>query len=198
MVPACLLLSQPLFFRQFELMVVTLIGYRGRGKSSIAGPLAARLGCRWVDADPAIEQRAGKSISEIFATDGEPAFRQLEREVIAGLLQEEELVLAAGGGAILDAGTRTAMRAAGPVVWLTAPVAELAQRIEGDQTTGDRRPQLTQTGGLAEIEQVLRQREPLYRECAHLECGTSGREIEAIVTEILAGLGPWLSGNQNS
>ena len=176
-------------------MVVTLIGARGSGKTTVATPLAARLGYRQVDADDEIEQRAGRSISEIFATDGEGEFRRLEREVIADLLAGDELVLAAGGGAILDAATRTAMRAAGPVIWLTAPVEELARRIAEDASTAGRRPNLTAAGGgLAEIEQVLRQREDLYRQCAHLECSTRGREPDEIAAALCDDLKPWLSG----
>src|SRR6185369_11029470 len=146
-------------------MVITLIGYRGSGKSTVAAPLAERLGWSWIDADAVIEQRAGCSIREIFAAEGEPGFRRRERDVLSELLRGDKLVIAAGGGAILSAETRADMRAAGPVVWLRASVETLAARIAGDATTAERRPNLV-SGGVQEICDLLAFREPLYRECA--------------------------------
>ncbi len=148
-------------------MVITLIGYRGSGKSTLAAPLAERLGWDWIDADVEIERRAGKTIREIFKDSGEPAFRQWERDVLADLLSRSNLVVAAGGGAILDPATRESMRSAGLVVWLKASLETLAARIESDPTTAARRPNLTAAGGLGEIEKLLARREPLYRQCAH-------------------------------
>ena len=101
-------------------MILTLIGTRGTGKSTVAPLLAERLGWDWIDADVELERRAGRSIREIFASDGEPVFRALERQNLLELLQRDRLVLAAGGGAILNADTRRDFRAAGPVVWLQA------------------------------------------------------------------------------
>jgi shikimate kinase len=167
-------------------MVITLIGYRGSGKSSVAAPLAARLGWDWTDADALIEQRAGKTIREMFATDGEPYFRALERQAMADLLARERLIIAAGGGAVLDPQTRARIRAAGPAVWLHAPAAMLAARIAGDASTAERRPQLTSRGSLEEVAEVLARREPLYRECASLAVDTTALTIPEIVERIVA------------
>src|SRR5579871_5566885 len=123
-------------------MVLSLIGYRGCGKSSVAPSLASRLGWEWIDADAVIEERAGCTIREIFARHGEPHFRELERKVMAELLGREGIVIAAGGGAVLDADTRRLLKAAGPVVWLRASVATLERRINQDVTTAARRPAL--------------------------------------------------------
>lgn len=169
-------------------MIVTLIGYRGSGKTSVAPPLAAALGCGWIDADEEIERRAGCSIREIFAKEGEPAFRELEKQVLAELLGAENLVLAAGGGAILDQQTRARMKAAGTVVWLRASVETLAARLNADDSTTDRRPDLTPEGGRREIERLLAQRAPLYRDCADVLVETDGRTVEEIVARILAAL----------
>ncbi len=169
-------------------MVITLIGYRGCGKTTVGALLSARLGWTCVDADEELERRAGRSIREIFAADGEAAFRTLEREVVAELLAKDRLVLAAGGGAILAEETRVRMRASGPVVWLRAPVADLARRISADSTTAGRRPQLTDAGVTAEIESVLHGREPLYRAAATIVIDTGGRspaEVTAAVYEAL-------------
>lgn len=150
-------------------MIVTLIGYRGTGKTTLAAPLAKRLGWDWLDADVELERRAGRTIKEIFATDGEPEFRCLERGLLSELLtQSENLVLAAGGGAILNEATRRDLRIAGPVIWLQASADSIEKRLATDPTTGQRRPNLTAAGGRAEIDRLLAIREPLYRDCATL------------------------------
>jgi shikimate kinase len=164
-------------------MVVTLIGYRGSGKTTVASQLAARLAYDWIDADAVIEESAGCSIRDIFAAEGEAGFRRREREAITRLLQRDRLVLAVGGGAILNADTRRDMKAAGPVVWLQASVEVLAGRIAADPTTAGRRPNLA-GGGTAEIAQLLTQREPLYRECATLSIFTDQLAIPEIVDRI--------------
>lgn len=168
-------------------MRITLIGYRGCGKSTLAPLLARRLGCDWVDADVVIEQQAGCTIKEIFAREGEPGFRQREAAVLADLLRRDPVVSAAGGGAILNPQTRQSMRAAGPVVWLQAPLDTLAARIAGDATTAERRPNLA-GGGTAEIAQLLAFREPLYREAATLTVDAGNRSPADLVDEILAQL----------
>lgn len=169
-------------------MVITLIGYRGCGKSSVAGPLAKRLGWRWIDADTEIERRAGKTIRDIFTQDGEPAFRQIEHDVMADLLSENQLVLAAGGGAVLNDDTRRRAREAGPVVWLKASVETLAGRITADESTAARRPNLTAKTVTEEIAEVLAQREPIYDECATLTVDTGSHTPDEIVEVILASL----------
>ena len=168
-------------------MVITLIGYRGTGKSKLAGPLAVRLGWDWIDADVELERRAGRSIQEIFATDGEPEFRRLERDLLAELLQRDRLVVAAGGGAILNEATRADMRRAGPVVWLQASAATIERRLATDPTTGQRRPNLTSTGGRTEIEWLLATREPLYRECATIVLDTENASTAELVDVIAGG-----------
>jgi shikimate kinase len=169
-------------------MVVTLIGYRGSGKTAVAAPLAARLGWEWADADALIEERAGRTIREIFAADGEPAFRALERDVMAELLARDRLVVAAGGGAVLNPDTRREMQEGGPVVWLKADASILEQRIRDDALTAARRPPLTALVGRGEIESLLRIREPLYRECATFSIDAGRLGVDAIVAEIVSAL----------
>lgn len=165
--------------------MLTLIGYRATGKTTLARLLAGRLGWDWIDADVEIEQRAGCSIARIFAEQGEAAFRDLEAQVIADLCRRSRLVLAAGGGAPLRPENRQAMRAAGKVVWLQATPETVHRRMTGDATTAGRRPNLTQQGGLAEIVHLLQQREPIYRQTADLEVDTEGKSPEQLVGEIL-------------
>ena len=101
-------------------MNLTLIGYRGTGKSTVARLVADRLGWLWVDADAYIEQHAGRTIREIFDTAGEPDFREREAAAIQELTAREHVVIAAGGGAILCAESRAAIKEAGMTVWLVA------------------------------------------------------------------------------
>jgi shikimate kinase len=173
-------------------MNLVLIGYRATGKTTLARLLAERLGWDWTDADVEIERRAGKSIARIFAEDGEPAFRDLEAEVIADLCRRSRLVLAAGGGAPMRRESRQAMRAAGKVVWLRARPETIHARMSGDATTSARRPDLTDKGGLEEIVELLARREPVYRQTAHLEIDTGAKSPDALAAEILrcAGLAP--------
>ncbi len=148
-------------------MNIYLIGYRGTGKTTVARLLAARLGWPVVDADERLEQTAGRSIAEIFAADGEKAFRDLESSVLEQLATRNPCVISLGGGVELRERNREVLRG-GRVVWLRAPAAELWARITRDPTSGGRRPNLTASGGLAEVEQLLNAREPFYRQCADL------------------------------
>ncbi len=169
--------------------LITLIGYRGSGKSSVAAPLAEQRGYDWIDADDEIERVTGKTIAEIFAEGGEPHFRQIERSVMQQLLSGDQRVIAAGGGAILNDQTRAEMKQAGPVIWLKADAADLIQRIDGDSTTGSRRPALTASNSqLEEVETLLAQRDPLYRDAATLTIETGGKTVSEIVAEIIAAL----------
>lgn len=175
-------------------MVITLIGYRGTGKSTLAAPLAQRLGWEWLDADVELERRAGRTIKDIFATDGEPEFRRLERELLSELLKRDRLVLAAGGGAIQNEATRTDMQAAGPVIWLQASVETIERRLATDPTTGQRRPNLTSSGGREEIERLLTIREPLYRECATITLNADNTSAEQLVEAVLRHLPAMIQG----
>lgn len=156
----------------------------------MAPRLASKLNFDWVDADVELEKTTGRSIREIFATDGEAEFRRLEREVIARLLQRDRLVLAAGGGAILNEATRKEIRQAGPVVWLQASVETIARRILRDDTnaTSGHRPRLTGLTGIEEIRSLLAVREPLYRECATIQVVAECSSLESLVQKVLAQL----------
>lgn len=169
-------------------MIVTLIGYRGCGKSSVGPLLAARLGCDCVDSDDQVEVAAGKSIAEIFQQDGEAAFRQIETDVLNQLLLRSNLVVAAGGGAILAEINRQRMRSAGPVVWLKASVATLAARITSDQTSATRRPSLTGRTVESEIADVLNTRIPLYQQAATMTVDADFASPEQLAAQIFAAL----------
>jgi shikimate kinase len=170
-------------------MILTLIGYRATGKTTLAKLLAARLGWQWIDADAEIERLAGKTIARIFAEDGEPVFRDLEARVIADLCRRDRLVLAAGGGAPMREENRTAMKQSGKVVWLTARPETILKRMSADAATARQRPNLTDRGPLEEIVHLLDQRETAYGEAADLKVDTEQRSPEDLADEILTGLG---------
>lgn len=162
--------------------LIYLIGYRGTGKSTAARLLAERLGWQWVDADALLEERQGRTIQQIFASDGELGFRAMEADLLAELAGGERQVIACGGGVILREDNRARLQA-GVCVWLTADAETIWQRLQTDPTTAQRRPPLT-VGGKTEIEELLERRDPLYRACADVQVNTVGRKPEDVVAEI--------------
>ncbi len=152
-------------------MSILLVGYRGSGKSTIGRKLADRLWQRFVDTDDMIVRRAGKSIRDIFEQEGEAAFREIEHQVLHEALLLEDQVIALGGGAILRADNRQAIKeSAHRVIYLKCDPEVLAQRIAADPNTAASRPALTPGRTSAEeVAEILAQREPLYREVMHAE-----------------------------
>jgi shikimate kinase len=165
---------------------LSLIGLRGTGKSTVGRLLAGRLGRGFADADVELEARAGRPIRAIFAEDGEPAFRDWEERVITELTARPGLVLATGGGVVLRPANRERLRAYGPVVWLAAAPEVLAARLAADARGVADRPALTAAGTLAELAEVLRAREPLYRGLADLVVATDGRTPEQVADAVAA------------
>ncbi len=168
-----------------------LIGMRGSGKSTIARLVAHELGWNWLDADDELEKRYGQSIRAIFAAEGEAGFREKESDVLAQLCRLARHVIATGGGIVLREHNRALLRSSGRIVWLTADIETLWQRVQADSATTERRPPLT-IGGRAETEEIIQLREPLYRQCADYVVDTTGREPNDIAAEILR----WMSERQ--
>lgn len=164
--------------------LVFLIGYRGCGKTTVAKELAKQLKYECVDSDQQVETRAGKRIAEIFSEEGEAAFRDLESKAIAEICERQKTVVALGGGAVLREENRNRLAKAGVVVWLTASVDTLAERLAADSATLAMRPNLTAAGGKAEIAAILSERTPLYRQCATLVIDTEGKRPTEIAKEI--------------
>jgi shikimate kinase len=168
---------------------ISLIGYRGCGKTSVAHELAQLLNWETVDSDQHVESSIGKSIRSIFELAGEPAFRQYERAAIVDLLARRYTILSTGGGAILQANTRADLKTRGPVIWLTATPNTIRQRLSLDPATSTQRPALTSQGVSGEIEQILATREPLYRECATHQLSTDDQSPRELAAEIVSFLG---------
>jgi len=168
--------------------VIFLIGYRGSGKTTVARLLAEALGWSWLDADEVLEQRHGKTIRQIFATEGEAAFRDKEEAILAELCKLERHVIATGGGVVLRESNRNRLKSSGRVVWLTADVETIHQRLQDDAITSERRPALTSSPARTEITDMLKQREPHYRECAKVIVSSVGRLPSEVVNEICESL----------
>jgi shikimate kinase len=162
-----------------------LIGMMGSGKTTIGRALAERLGYGFLDSDEVIQSRTGRTVREIFESEGEPAFRHLEAQALIDALDwREPLVVAAAGGVVLAEHNRVVLRErAARIIWLTAPVDVLAKRAE----TGGHRPLLDE-GAVESMERLYTTREPLYRELAQQIVASDDRPIADIVTEIVDAL----------
>jgi shikimate kinase len=167
---------------------LVLIGYRGVGKTSVACELADRLNRDWFDADVVLEHTAGKTIAQIFAEGGEPAFRDWEGRIIEQLAKHRGAIIATGGGAILRETNRKALARNGRFVWLQASPETIHARIQADAATAARRPSLTRLGELDEIRALLAERGPIYAELAEATIDTEGKSVAELADEILAAL----------
>ncbi len=160
--------------------MIVLVGFMGAGKTTVGHLLAAELGLPFADSDQVIEQRAGRPIREIFAEDGEAAFRALEHQVIAELLDGPDLVLALGGGAAEHPRTRGTLGShpRAQVVYLQVGYARALQRVGGDGG----RPMLARP----DLPAVYERRLTAYAEVAALTVATDDRRPETIIEDILA------------
>jgi shikimate kinase/3-dehydroquinate synthase len=160
---------------------IFLVGLMGAGKTTIGRLLARKLGKRFVDSDHEIEARTGASIPWIFEIEGEASFRRREQQVIAQLVNEPGIVLATGGGAILSAENRAALKNGGTVIYLRANVSSILVRTSHDKN----RPLLQTADPRRKLEELTEQREPLYREIADLVIDTGRPNVQSMVHTIL-------------
>jgi len=163
---------------------IILVGPMGSGKSAVGKQLARTLGLAFIDSDAAIENRTGVDIAYIFEKEGESGFRQREREIIAELTAREHLVIATGGGAVLDEENRERLAARGTVVYLRTTVAQQLERTRNSTT----RPLLFDRDPATVLRELMEVRAPLYEQVADLVVDTGGRRVGAVVSEICAKL----------
>ena len=146
---------------------IILVGFMASGKTSVGRALAERTGWTLIDVDDVIVARAGKPIHRIFAEDGEPAFRELESQVIADLCTGERQVIASGGGSFVSERNRDGMLAGGRVFFLSASPATILRRVQEEDAGGPIRPLLAVEDPEARIAELLAQRLPAYTQAHH-------------------------------
>jgi shikimate kinase len=164
-------------------MNLFLVGMMGAGKSTVGRHLARALGYRFLDADTAIEAVAGRSIPELFHSEGENGFRELESEVLGRIASFHSLVVATGGGVVTRPVNWGHLRQ-GVVVWLDAPLELLLQRLAADPTP---RPLMRGPDPSERLRSLLQERTPLYAQ-ADLSVRQDGRAPEAVAAQILEAL----------
>lgn len=169
--------------------IIVLVGPMGSGKSTVARIIGKKLGWRVCDLDLLITEKTGMTIPEIFARKGEAYFRRLERELLDEVLCGKELVVATGGGAVLDPENRRVMKERGIVFYLRAEVKELCRRLR----TGQGRPLLA--GGEPEkiLARLAEEREAFYRE-AQVTVNTKGLTPEAVAERVIAAVSNVVAG----
>jgi shikimate kinase len=159
---------------------IFLVGPMGAGKSAVGKHLARMLGRDFRDSDAEIEARTGVDIAFIFEKEGESGFRRREREVIEALTAHDGVVLATGGGAVLEPANRAALASRGLVVYLEASVDQQLQRTR----LSSHRPLLAAPDPAARLAALMAEREPLYRALARLTIPTDGRMVREVAQEI--------------
>ena len=167
--------------------IIILIGYRGSGKSSVGTQLAKRLGWAWSDSDEEIEADLDGTIADFFAQSGEASFRELETAAIKNLISKADKrgqVISLGGGAPMFNDNPSLWKDVACCVYLRGTAETLYQRISGDESSEDRRPDLTDQGGLAEVQKMLDLRGETYEACADFIVDVDVKAIEVIVDQI--------------
>ena len=157
---------------------IVLSGFMASGKTTVGTILAKSTGMPLVDTDDVIEQEVGQAVTEIFANDGETRFRELERRVVAVESAREGIVLAVGGGAVLDERNVTELKKRGILYFLDVTAGEVASRVGEDSS----RPLLP--GDSSDIESLMRERARTYRDTADVVVPTSGRDPRDVAGEI--------------
>ena len=160
---------------------VFLIGMMGAGKTTVGRLLAHALGFEFIDADRELEARSGALIATIFSVEGEEGFRKRESMLLDELSQRPGIVLATGGGAVLNADTRRRLKERGLVVYLRATGDEIHRRTRNDRS----RPLLQSADPRARIDELLAQRKPLYEATAHLTFQSASANPRRLVRRLL-------------
>ena len=160
---------------------IVLVGFMGTGKTRIGQDVAKRLGLRFVDMDDCIVERAGKPIPEIFADDGEPHFRSIERQVVIDLAGETGHVIATGGGVVLNPDNIRDFNEQGLVICLSATPEVILERVQHDTN----RPLLNADDKMAKIRGILDTRQPLYDAIPN-QIDTSEMTVDDVVDRVVA------------
>ena len=171
-------------------MNIILIGYRCTGKTSVGKKISERLHMPFYDTDELVKNHTGKTIREIVEEKGWESFRKEEKSVVRELSSLVDTIIAAGGGAVVDAENRDALKRNGLFLWLTADARTIVERMKNDRVAIEQRPPLSSDGLERETSEILQKRTPIYRQLADFTIDTSGKEIDAIADEACNLLAP--------
>ena len=162
---------------------IALIGFMGTGKTAVGRALAKKLNKQFVELDSLIEKKAGKSIPDIFQQEGEIAFRELEIETAREVAQGKNMVIACGGGIILNKINIDRLRQEAVIVYLTASSGVILKRTARD---GTRRPLLEVADPTLTIRELLKFRKPCYERASDIQINTSKLDMDSVVEQIIA------------
>ncbi|HLX23161.1 MAG TPA: shikimate kinase [Usitatibacter sp.] len=163
---------------------IFLVGMMGAGKTTLGKSLAQRMGHAFLDTDRVLVERTGVPVATIFEIEGEAGFRKRESAVLAEIAGHDGYVVATGGGIVLDETNRRVMRESGMVVYLRARLENLWERTRHDTT----RPLLSTPDPRGTLQALLEEREPLYREAAHVVVDTGSQTSSTLVNRVLSAL----------
>jgi shikimate kinase len=163
---------------------IFLVGMMGAGKTTVGRALATRMKREFVDTDRVLVERTGVPVATVFEIEGEEGFRRRESAVLQEVCEQDELIVATGGGIVLDEANRRVMREAGTVVYLRARLESLWERTRHDSS----RPLLATPDPRGRLAELLRVREPLYREAAHIVVDSGPQSASTLVNRVLAAL----------
>lgn len=173
--------SSQLQQRKYQSGNLILIGMMGSGKTTMGRALARHLGKVFVDSDEEIQKRTGVTIPHIFDIEGEPGFRQRETAALNDLAEQDNLVLATGGGAVLAEQNRAMLQQNGVVIYLKAGVHDLWQRTRHDRN----RPLLQTADPFAKLTELYQQRDPLYQQTADIVIHTGKQSVHALMLHLV-------------
>lgn len=160
---------------------IILVGPMGAGKTTIGKQLAQHYGRDFCDSDREIEKQTGANIPLIFELEGEEGFRKREKNVLIELTQKQDIVLATGGGAVLDPDNRALLSKHGFVIYLNAPLTQLLNRTSKDRN----RPLLQTENPRKKLEEIIATRDPLYREVADVVIETDDKPVRNVVKNLI-------------
>ena len=175
-------------------MNIVLIGYRCSGKTETGKALAAELGRDFLDTDALIEKDTGYSIEEMVSGKGWDHFREIEKSLVAEVSRKDHLVVATGGGFVMDEENVKNLKKNGWVVWLNAGVDVIKHRMDKDRKSGRLRPSLTGADPLEEIKEVLNIRKPLYEQAGDFTVDTGILSVREVAAAIIKALPKRLKG----
>ena len=161
---------------------IALVGFMGTGKTAVGQLLAKKLNRKFIELDSLIEQKAGKSIPEIFQQDGEMAFRELEIEVTKEIAERKDAVIACGGGIVLNKINIDRLKEGSMIVYLTASPKVILKRVSNE---AGRRPLLEVDNPTLTIQNMLKSRKPFYQRAADIQINTSKLGIKTVAEEII-------------